>query len=291
MSGTVTHLFRYPVKSMGGHSLSSTPLTVNGILGDRAWALKDEERGGIKGGKRFPELLSMSASFVSEPTAQHVSPEVSIALADGRQISSSDQGVNEVLSAEVGAPVSLWPLLPKDQLDHYRRPAMEEGVDPEAYFREVFARTEDEPLPDLSVFPEELFIYESSPGTYFDAFPILLMSEASLRFFAKTMTEKGENSRFDLRRFRPNLVVETPEDGFPENSWVGRRGRIGSAVVKIEVACPRCIMTTHGFDDLPKDPKVMRHLVKENGGNLGVYLSIEEPGVIGLGDVIQWLDA
>ena len=75
MSGTVTHLFRYPVKSMGGHSLSSTPLTVNGIPGDRAWALKDEERGGIKGGKRFPELLSMSASFVSEPTAQHVSPD------------------------------------------------------------------------------------------------------------------------------------------------------------------------------------------------------------------------
>ena len=239
MSGTVTHLFRYPVKSMGGHSLSSTPLTVNGIPGDRAWALKDEERGGIKGGKRFQELLSMSASFVSEPTAQHVSTEVSIALADGRQISSSDQGVNEVLSAEVGAPVSLWPLLPKDQLDHYRRPAMEEGVDPEAYFREVFARTEDEPLPDLSVFPEELFIYESSPGTYLDAFQILLMSAASLRFFAKTMTEKGENSRFDLRRFRPNLVVETPEDGFPENSWVGRRGRICSAVVKIEVACPR----------------------------------------------------
>ena len=50
-------------------------------------------------------------------------------------------------------------------------------------------------------------------------------------------------------------------------------------------------MTTHGFDDLPKDPKIMRHLVKENSGNLGVYLSIEEPGVIALGDVIQWLDA
>jgi hypothetical protein len=233
----------------------------------------------------------MHASFISEPTAQQVSPEVSITMADGRQISSSDQAVNEVLSTEVGAPVSLWPLLPKDQLDHYRRPAMEEGVDPEAYFREVFARTEDEPLPDLSVFPEELFIYESSPGTYFDAFPILLMSEASLRFFATTMTEKGQNSRFDLRRFRPNLVVETPEDGFPENSWVGRRGRIGSAVVKIEVVCPRCVMTTHGFDDLPKDPRIMRHLVTENGGNLGVYLSIEEPGVIALGDVIQWLDA
>ena len=291
MSITVTQLFRYPVKSMGGHSLNRTPLTTKGIPGDRAWALKDEERGGIKGGKRFPELLGMNASFVTEPSAQHVSPEVNIALADGRTVSSSDQGVNEVLSAEVGAPVSLWPLLPAEQVDHYLRPPLEEGVDPEAYFREVFARTEDEPLPDLSVFPEELFIYESSPGTYFDAFPILLMSEASLQFFATTMVEKGESSRFDLRRFRPNVVVSTDADGFPENSWVGRRGRVGSAVVKVEVVCPRCVMTTHGFDDLPKDPKIMRHLVNENSGNLGVYLSIEEPGEIRVGDGIQWLDA
>ena len=290
MSGTVTHLFRYPVKSMGGHSLNSTPLTAKGIPGDRAWALKDEERGGIKGGKRFPELLSMNASFVNEPSAQRVSPEVRIALANGRQVSSSDRDINDVLSAEVGAPVSLWPLLPEDQLDHYRRPAMEEGVDPDAYFREVFARTKDEPLPDLSVFPEELFIYESSPGTYFDAFPILLMSEASLRCFAASMAEKGESSQFDMRRFRPNLVVETPEDGFPENAWVGRRGQIGSAVVKVEVVCPRCVMTTHGFDDLPKDPKIMRHLVKENDGNLGVYLSIEKPGVVSVNDVIEWID-
>ena len=70
---------------MGGHSLNRTPLTAKGIPGDRAWALKDEERGGIKGGKRFPELLGMNASFVTEPSAQHVSPEVNIALADGRR--------------------------------------------------------------------------------------------------------------------------------------------------------------------------------------------------------------
>ena len=126
MSITVTQLFRYPVKSMGGHSLNRTPLTAKGIPGDRAWALKDEERGGIKGGKRFPELLGMNASFVTEPSAQHVSPEVNIALADGRTVSSSDQGVNEVLSAEVGAPVSLWPLLPAEQVDHYLRPPLEE---------------------------------------------------------------------------------------------------------------------------------------------------------------------
>ena len=290
MSATVTHLLRYPVKSMGSEALERSALTAKGIPGDRAWALKDEERGGIKGGKRFPQLLSMSASFTSEPTAQVVSPEVQITLDDGRSVSSSDPRVNETLSAAVNAPVSLWPLLPADQLEHYLRPPMEEGTDPEAYFREVFARSEDEPLPDLAAFPEELFIYESSPGTYFDAFPLLLMSQPSLRHFEHTVIAQGEGSQFDVRRFRPNIVVETTALGFPENDWVGRRGQIGSAVIKVEIECPRCVMTTHGFSDLPSDPKIMRHLVRENGGNLGVYLSIEKPGEIAVGDSIHWLD-
>ena len=290
MSPNVTQLFRYPIKSMGGHALEEITLTTKGIPGDRAWALKDEEHGGIKGGKRFPELLGMQARFTSEPSAQSISPEVQITLADGNRVSSSDHNVNTVLSAAVGAPVSLWPLLPEDQLEHYRRPPMEQGVDLEAYFREVFARNPDEPLPDLSAFPEELFIYESSPGTYFDAFPILLMSQASLRHFEQIMLQQGSGSQFDVRRFRPNILVETEESGLPENNWVGRRGEVGTAIIKVEVECPRCVMTTHGFSDLPKDPKIMRHLVKENSGNLGVYLTIEQPGVIAIGDSIRWLD-
>ena len=100
----------------------------------------------------------------------------------------------------------------------------------------------------------------------------------------------GSGSQFDVRRFRPNILVETEESGFPENNWVGRQGEIGTAIIKVEVECPRCVMTTHGFSDLPKDPKIMRHLVKENSGNLGVYLSIEQPGVIAIGDSIRWLD-
>ena len=116
------------------------------------------------------------------------------------------------------------------------------------------------------------------------------MSQASLRHFEQIMLEQGSKSQFDVRRFRPNILVETEESGFPENNWVGRRGEVGTAIIKVEVECPRCVMTTHGFSDLPKDPKIMRHLVKENGGNLGVYLSIEQPGEIAVGDSISWLD-
>ena len=290
MPATITDIFRYPVKSMKGHALSSAIMTKRGIPGDRAWALKDEERGGIKGGKRFPQLLSMTPVFASEPNEQNISPTVSITLQDGQVVSSTDPDINATLSKAVGSPVSLWPILPEDQLEHYLRPPMDENVDVEAYYREIFARNPDEPLPDISLFPEEVLKYESPPGSYFDAFPILIMSRASLIHLNEVAAAAGGQSNFDIRRFRPNILLDIDANGFPENQWMGRRAKIGSAVIKFEMPCPRCVITTHGFEDLPKDPKIMRHLVKENGGNLGAYVSIETPGTFAQGDVIALLD-
>jgi len=290
MPATITDIFRYPVKSMKGHALSSAIMTKRGIPGDRAWALKDEERGGIKGGKRFPQLLSMTPVFASEPNEQNISPTVSITLQDGQVVSSTDPDINATLSKAVGSPVSLWPILPEDQLEHYLRPPMDENVDVEAYYREIFARNPDEPLPDVSLFPEEVLKYESPPGSYFDAFPILIMSRASLIHLNEVAAAAGGQSNFDVRRFRPNILLDIDANGFPENQWMGRRAKIGSAVIKFEMPCPRCVITTHGFEDLPKDPKIMRHLVKENDGNLGAYVSIETPGTFAQGDVIELLD-
>jgi MOSC domain-containing protein YiiM len=48
-------------------------------------------------------------------------------------------------------------------------------------------------------------------------------------------------------------------------------------------------MVTHGFEDLPKDPRVMRALVREASGNLGVYATVESPGRVSVGDSIQLL--
>jgi uncharacterized protein YcbX len=283
--GTVKEVRRYPIKSMAGEMLDRVELGSRGLPGDRVWAVRDEVRGGIRGAKKIPKLMTLSARFTT-PVGVGVNP-AEILFPDGSRASTEDADINERLSSALDHRVSLWPLLPADALDHYRRGAPTHE-DLEVELRAIFGRATDEPLPDLSVFPPEIFEYESPPGTYFDAFPLLLLTSASL----DSMQQRVPASVFDVRRFRPNFVVAdtTSANPFPELEWCGKRLRVGEATVQVTIECPRCVMVTHGQDDLPKDPGVMRALVKEAGGNLGVYATVEQPGRVSVGDSVELLD-
>lgn len=284
--GSIQGIRRYPVKSMAGETLAEVEIGPGGLPGDRAWAVRDEVRGGIRGAKKIPALMTLGARYVKPPAATGSSP-AEIVLPDGTTLGTGDPDVNERLSTAIGHDVSLWPLLPPEALDHYRRGAPTHA-DMEQELRAMFGRAPEEPLPDLSVFPPELLQFESPPGTYFDAFPLLLLSEASL----ETLRQRCSESVFDERRFRPNLLIADTEPGaaFPEHAWAGRRLRVGDAVLRATIECPRCVMTTHGFDDLPKDPGVMRALVREAGGNLGIYATVESAGRVRPGDALERLD-
>ena len=84
--------------------------------------------------------------------------------------------------------------------------------------------------------------------------------------------------------------MDCPDAGdFPESSWEGQRLRIGSTVLQLEMSCPRCVMTTHGFADLPQDVGVMKSLVQITNGSLGVYASVKEPGAVSQGDGFELL--
>ncbi|MEE2777845.1 MAG: MOSC domain-containing protein [Acidobacteriota bacterium] len=282
---TVSEILRYPVKSMAGESLSSVEIGTGGLPGDRSWAVRDEVSGGIRGAKRIAGLMQLGARFPEAPAPTGSSP-AQILFPDGSVGATGDEDIAERVSKAVDHEVTLWPLLPPDALDHYRRGApMHDDLDTE--LRAVFARLPDEPLPDVTTFPPEILEYESPPGTYFDAFPILILSRASLG----TMQQRAPESVFDVRRFRPNIVLADTGVGadFPETEWAGRRIAIGEAVLVAELACPRCVMTTRGFADLPNDPKVMRALVQETDGNLGLYASVEKPGRVATGDTCELL--
>lgn len=283
--GQLKELRRYPVKSMGGELLTEALLGAAGLPGDRAWAVRDEVRGGIRGAKKIPALMTLRSRYLKPPAEEGSSP-AEIVLPDGSTVDTDAPDVNQRLSKAIDHAVTLWPLLPAEELEHYRRgaPTHEDFM---TEMRSIFGRTAEEPLPDLSKFPPEILEFESPPGTYFDAFPLLLLSESSLR----TMQERTPESVIDVRRFRPNLLIGDTDSSipFPENEWAGRRVQIGEAIVRVDMECPRCVMVTHGFEDLPKDPGVMRALVREVGGNFGVYASVESSGLVKVGDSIELL--
>lgn len=283
--GTIREIWRHPVKSMLGERVETTSLGTNGIPGDRAWAVRDEERGGIRGAKKIASLMRLRARYLEEPTAGRA-PAPEITLPDGAKLRASDADAATRVSGALAHKVTLWPLVPAEQVEHYRRGApTHESIEQE--LRAIFGRTPDEPLPDFSVFPPEIMQYESAPGTYFDAFPLLLLTDATLRRLQKL----APGSRVDVRRFRPNFVVATPDgvEDFVESGWVGKRVRIGEAELSIPAACPRCVMITHGFDDLPQDTSLMRTVVREANQSVGVYARVERAGRVAVGDTVEVL--
>jgi uncharacterized protein YcbX len=289
MTSTVSELWRYPAKSMVGESLPRVAVTDAGVVGDRGWAVRDEVRGGIRGAKKISQLMRLSARYLSEPTGSLPPPDIEIGLPGGTTVLSSAEDVNARLTAALDHEVTLWPLQPADNLDHYRRGAPDSD-DALAELRGMFGRTDEEPLPDLSGLPLEVLAeFESPPGTYYDVYPLHLMTTASLR----SLERLTPGSRADVRRFRPNVLISTPDDPdnpFPEEAWAGRKVACGDAVFEVVSACPRCVMITHEVDDLPKDRALLRTVIRHARQNLGVYATVVTPGEITVGDEVRLID-
>ncbi len=179
--------------------------------------------------------------------------------------------------------MTLWPLQPKENKDFYRR-AAPDNPDLMTELREIFGRVGDEPIPDLGVFPPEILEFTSPLGTYFDAFPLHVLTTASL----KELARHNPAARFDVRRFRPNILIDTGDtvNGFGEAGWSGKTLTIGDVRIKLEMPCPRCVMPTLKQNDLPHDPSVLRTVVREAAQNLGMYATVAHTGKISVGDPV-----
>jgi uncharacterized protein YcbX len=214
--------------------------------------------------------------------------------------------VHARLSALLGRSVSLWPLQPSSHKAHYRRAyagarlmgqltrshlfrrvlrRLLPYTSWEASVRALLGREPDEPMPDFSQVPAALFEFTSPPGTYFDAFPLHFLTTASLH----TMARLNPAASWDVRRFRPNIVMTTADnvEGMPEASWLGRALRLGELIVQCELLTARCAMTMQSQADLPPDPMVLRTIVREAGQQLGIYASVVQPGCVAVGDVVD----
>lgn len=261
---------------MVGGTVDSIELTNLGIVGDRHWAIRDLERGGIRGAKKIGDLMKF--------TAVREGADVHITLPNGSVVTSADANVNAVLSEALGISVALESLPPDENLEHFRR-GPSDSDDPLTELRGIFGREENEPLPDFSVFPPEVMEFESPPGTHYDCWPLLVMTTSAMQALRDALPE----SVIDMRRFRPSIVIDGAEEGHPEFSWKGRTASIGSAVIEFLDPCPRCVMVTREINaDIPQDRSILRHIVRDLNQNLGVYARIVQPGAIAVNDTVAF---
>ena len=278
----IRSIWRYPIKSIGGESLTESLLSQHGVVGDRNYALHDGKS--ICSAKKYAQLMGFSARYNSEPDGIKT-PQVTLEIGD-TAVSSEDPNLEELLSRELGTKITLDKLKPKDNLEYYRRSTQSQPIEE---IRSILGLEEGEAFPDFSEFPDSSLEFSTPPGTFFDAYPILVLTSNSLN----RLQQATKGAVIDERRFRPNLVIDADEleADFIEEQWRDRLLEIGDAIIKLTLPCPRCVMTTVAFQDLGKAPQIMRALVKENHPKLGIYGQVIKPGKIHTGDQVHLSEA
>lgn len=266
--GRITGIWRYPVKSMAGEPLEEAIVTLRGLLGDRAYALIDEETGkavSAKNPRRWPGMLHHRATFSQSPQPQQPMPPAHITLQEGATLNTDAPDAPARLTALLGRPVRI-------------ASTPEGSVTAEGYW------PDQEWLPNAD--RDQVFDFDSPPGTFFDGAMIHLVTTATLR----ALSQRTPESRIEIARFRPNFLIETPDEvtGFVEDDWIGQTLAMGDVTLRVDGPCPRCVMTTLPQGDLPADPAVLRAAVHGNSGNIGVYATVLRGGHVRQGDAITF---
>lgn len=274
-TGHVTQLWRYPVKSMLGEQLDSLEIGPLGATGDRAFAVIDVETGKVASAKqprKWAAMLTLAATLDADGRPQITTPS-------GDEISGDDRAIGAALSRILGREVALSSKAEdKARYDVYRPAIAELGGESEY----------------------ESTLASGAPGTFFDFGPVHLIAENSLEH----LRTSAAASDFDVRRFRPNVVVRMDGDAAPyiENGWAKVDLTLGPQVaIRGVIPAPRCVMTTLAQRGLPPGDNVLRTLARENlldfGGTygkmacLGLYASVAAPGAVKVGDRVTVLGA
>ena len=281
--GSVAALYRFPVKSMLGEQLDSVELTDRGVAGDRAWAVVDRSDGKVATGKhprKWSRLVELAAAYIDGSGSP-----VAVTFPDGTTI-RSDGAIDAALTTYLGRDVTLVSQAVEGQAIEEVWPQIEGLAPPELVEAMSGGRREgDDPISDIPVSSM------SPPGTFFDLTTLHVLTTATLRRLA----ELEPAADFDVRRYRPNVLVEAEGDGFVENDWVGATLGLGAAAeARVDMATMRCVMTTLARDGLAADRGSLQAIARHNrqeifGGQwacAGVYASVTVAGELSLGDLV-----
>ncbi|WP_165801314.1 MOSC N-terminal beta barrel domain-containing protein [Microbacterium testaceum] len=288
--GKVQRIFRYPVKSMTGEELTSCEINESGVVGDHLWALVEVATGKLanaKNPRKWGHLLRYSAAYIEEPHAGGEIPPIAITFPDGTVVRSDQPDVDELLSKSVGVEVHLSTM---DQT--------EATVAEMTWIGEILGENNFSKLGSSNEHGELQIDFDlfGKPGRSYDLGDLHVMTTSALEH----MKSLNPDATFDVRRYRPNFLIDTDESGLVETEWVGKNLHIGEASSTVVMNTVRCIMTTLPREELPLDRGTLRSLVKHNTrlvepfgdwACIGVYSNITATGRVEIGSVTAVSDA
>ena len=270
--GTIEELWRYPVKSMLGGTVSALLVTEQGGLGDRAWALRDQRNGRIVSAKRVPRLLEFRATYEVEPTLESAGV-VRIETPEGDTLYAGQEDASARISSIIGRPVVL---------DNSAQPDEKASIDRNTIFGDVPV---SQIVPEWT--PETMPDYfQLKSGSFLEIGAVFLLASGSVEHLRSL---QGGTALIDRRRFRPNLYIDTGQVSgrFVEDDWLGGKLTIGDSVVLDEFAPTRwCVGSTLAQEELPRDRSVLRTIARGHQGCLGLYGSVASTGLVRVGDPV-----
>lgn len=259
-----------PVKGTALHHPTSLTLTRDGVLSNRRFYLVDGRRR-LFNGKQHGPLVRLTAEY--DDQRHHLSVQV-----PGR-------GRVKGTATELGEAVVT---------DFYGRGVAGHLVT--GPWSAALSEFVGEPVHLVAV---------DSPGAAVDVHPVTLVSSATIEHL-RTVTPGGD--RLDHRRFRMLLEV----DGcavHEEDTWAGRRVRVGDATIRVVGPVPRCVVTNENPDTGAVDFSTLKaisryrgalasdlntpvaHLPDNGAVIFGMYATVEDPGSVRLGAPVELLEA
>ena len=264
---TVSQLFIFPIKSLGGIPVSSAVVTDRGFEHDRRWMLVNPQNRGLTQ-REFPQMARLQPSIGER----------------GLTVSSLDQPAEGVLvpfdGEEGQEKVTIW----NATCEAYRV-----GTSVDEWFSEQLGtRCHLVFMPDATRRPVDTTSGYAPAGkltSFADAYPFMMLSEASLSDLNKRLP-----SPVSVLRFRPNIVFS---GGSPYQEDEIEKFRIGDVRFTGLENCARCqvpnVDPDSGIPDARKEPlrTLAKYRTQGKKINLGRNVVHTGTGTVRVGDELQ----
>lgn len=264
-------LFLYPVKSLGGVAVDSAVVDPLGLVGDRRFMVVDE-----------------NGRFLTQRTLPRMALIKTALTPQALQLSHAGRDTLAVpLASDPAAPlrtVSVWKsegLLAEDTGDHAA-----------SWLSDILS-TRCRLVRIGRQFQRPVLKATGAPGdivSFADAYPFLIVSEASLADLNDRLVARGEEP-LPMNRFRTNFVV-TGSAAFAEDTWP--RFQIGALTFRAGGPCARCVVTTTDQDTAERGKEPLRTLAtyrrdSQDSGNVNFGQNLiheTKSGVLRVGDSV-----